>query len=174
MVCSLYICTLSTFLNRGSQHFCISILCFTSWSIFRGLSGNKFTAENSMCALWNITGITSLYTHVQNAINSRKFSELCLAKVIFSFTRYLFVIQCVCLLFPFLEQLHFEVHFNERLSTLLRPFTEFFQKSGCVFLSGFCRWIDLPCLNVDGHLGDKYVYKRKKKPYTLCCKAWCL
>ena len=68
-----------------------------------------------MCALWNRTGIATLNTDVRNAINSRKFSELCLAKVKLSFTRYLCVIQCVCLLFLFLEQLHFEVHFKERL-----------------------------------------------------------
>ena len=68
-----------------------------------------------MCALWNIMDIALLNIDVQNAINSRKCGEWCLAKAIFSFTPYLCVIQCVCLLFPFLEQLHFEVHFNERL-----------------------------------------------------------
>ena len=42
-------------------------------------------------------------------------SKLCLAKVKFSFTRYLCVIRCACLLFPLLEQLYFQVNFDERL-----------------------------------------------------------
>ena len=42
-------------------------------------------------------------------------SKLCLEKVKFSFTHYLCVIQCACLLFLFLEQLYFHTNFDERL-----------------------------------------------------------
>ena len=36
-----------------------------------------------MCGLWNKISNTSLNADVRNAINSRKFSELCLGKVKF-------------------------------------------------------------------------------------------
>ena len=86
------------------------------YSIF-STQGKLYVSVRNSIEKGKVRGATQLLGTWQHIYHFCRLivSKLCLEKVKFSFTHYLCVIQCACLLFPFLEQLYFQTNFDERL-----------------------------------------------------------